>query len=622
MLRQATYNRLAVAYKLALTKHVTSIENRLIDSNNCRSFFNYINKKIKSKGSIPILVDSSGSSVVNDLQKANLFSSHFSSVFVYDNNVIPDLHSELSNDESNDNKLNSVYFSAMDVYNQIKKLKHNSAPGWDGMSANLLKKLINVISLPLSILFNISVSSERVPNAWKQAIVIPVFKKGEAKIPVNYRPISLTSIASKVMEGIIKNSIIRHCNANNLLSEYQFAFVPRKSTNLQLIEYNDFIATSCSKGFQVDSVYLDFKAAFDSVVHSKLLYKLRLFGISGNIINWIESFLTDRFYSVKVGNCYSDWSPVVSGVPQGSVLGPLLFIIFINDLTKCCINDNCKIYVFADDAKCLSRIKSYQDCEILQSTLNAIESWSNEWQLSLALNKCKVISFYCRKAIVNFQYSLFNFTLSYVDNITDLGIILTSDLSFSKQIDKVCSKARCRSAMILKCFQSRDKYLLFRAFIVYVRPILEYCCNVWSPYRVCDIRKIESVQRLFTKRLRGMKEMPYPDRLKCLGAESLEMRRIKYDLSMYFKILHGIVDSNSDSMFQVRDIRTRNNGLTLFKSKFNCNLERYIFRNRCINIWNLLPQTVVGSSDIFAFKRRLNSIDLNRIILKASASNF
>ena len=169
---------------------------------------------------------------MNDLQKANIFTSHFSSVFACDNNVIPCLNSELLNDETSDNKLNSVYFSSTDVYNQIKKLKSNSAPGWDGMSAQLLKKLINVVSIPLSILFNISISSGQVPNAWKRAIVIPVYKKGDTKSPGNYRPISLTSIACKVMEGIIKNSIIRHGNANYLLSEYQFAFLPHKSTNL------------------------------------------------------------------------------------------------------------------------------------------------------------------------------------------------------------------------------------------------------------------------------------------------------------------------------------------------------------------------------------------------------
>lgn len=365
-------------------------------------------------------------------------------------------------------------------------------------------------------------------------------------------------------------------------------------------------------------MYLDFKAAFDSVVHTKLLYKLKLFGIGGNLINWIESFLSERFFSVRIGNCYSDWSPVYSGVPQGSVLGPLLFILFINDLTNCCCDENCNIFVFADDAKCLSIIKSYQDCEKLQSTLSAIENWSIVWQLPLNLNKCQVMSFNGRMEHISYQYSIRNYTLTCVNTVTDLGIILSSDLTFTKQIDKVCSKARSRSAMILKCFQSRDKLLLFRAFTVYVRPILEYCCNVWSPYRLCVIRKIESVQRLFTKKLIGLKDMTYPDRLKCLNTESLEVRRIKCDLTMYFKILHEIVDIPNGNLFQVRVVRTRSNGLTLYKDKFNCNVERYFFKNRCINIWNMLPQNVVCSSNLPLFNSRLNALDLDSIIRKAS----
>ena len=172
--------------------------------------------------------------------------------------------------------------------------------------------------------------------------------------------------------------------------------------------------------------------------------------------------------------------------------------------------------------------------------------------------------------------------------------------------------------MILKSFQSRDKLLLFRAFTVYVRPILEYCCNIWTPYRLCDIRQIESVQLLFTKRLRGLKDVSYPDRLKCLNADSLEMRRTKFDLTMYFKILHGLVDLNSDTLFQVRDIRTRNNELTLYKAKFNSNMERYSFKNRAVNIWNMLPENVVRSKELSLFSCSLNSLDLVPIIRKAS----
>lgn len=618
--RKATYKRHAIAYKNELKLHICAQENNLINSKNCLSFFKYVNKKIKSKGSLSPLLDSEGNIVVYDLQKASILNSHFSSVFIHDNNVIPNLNNVLLNDVTNNNRINCVYFSPVDVHNQIKKLKSSSAPGWDGMSATLLKNLINVVSFPLSILFNLSISSGAVPKSWKRAIVIPIFKSGEAKSPTNYRPISLTPIASKLMEGIVKDSIIRHCNSRNLLSEYQFGFLPRRSANLQLIQYHELVANNCSKGYQTDSVYLDFKAAFDSVVHSKLLHKLKQFGIGGNLIQWIESFLSERFFSVRVGNCYSDWSHALSGVPQGSVLGPLLFVLFINDLTKCCCDENCNILMFADDAKCLSVIKSYQDCEKLQSTLTAIENWSTVWQLPLALHKCQVMSFTGRNAHIDFQYSIRKYTLSSVNTITDLGIILSTDLSFAKQIDKICSKARSRSAMILKCFQSRDKKLLFRAFTVYVRPILEYCCNVWSPYRLCDIRKIESVQRLFTKRLIGLKGMSYLDRLKCLETDSLEMRRIKCDLSMYYKILHEIVDMPHDrpTFFQVRDVRTRSNGLTIHKDKFKCNVERYFFRNRCINIWNMLPQNVVCANNLSLFKNRLNALDLDSIILKAS----
>ena len=228
------------------------------------------------------------------------------------------------------------------------------------------------------------------------------------------------------------------------------------------------------------------------------------------------------------------------------------------------------------------------------------------------------MSFCNRNAHIPFQYSISNYILPCVDTVTDLGVILSSDLSFSKHIDKLCCKARSRSAMILKCFQSRDKLLLFRAFNVYVRPILEHCSNIWSPYKLTDIRKLESVQRLFTKKLNGLMDIPYPDRLKCLNAESLEIRRIKFDLSMYFKILHGLVDLKSDTLFHVRDIRTRSNGLTLHKDKLNYNIERYSFKYRCVNIWNLLPQNVVCSSELSLFKSRLNSIDLPSIIRKAS----
>ena len=221
---------------------------------------------------------------------------------------------------------------------------------------------------------------------------------------------------------------------------------------------------------------------------------------------------------------------------------------------------------------------------------------------------------------LSFSIVFFNCVLPSVDSISDLGVIFSCDLSFNMQVDKLCSKARCRAAMILRSFQSRDCKLLFRAFTVYVRPILEYCSNVWSPYRLVDIRRIESVQRFFTKRLRGLKDMTYVERLECLNADSLECRRMKTDLGMYHKILHGLVDIEPDSFFQVWNGCTRSNGLSLTKSKINCNLERYSFRNRWVNVWNLLPQYVVCSNDVISFKRNLRSVDLISTVRKAAVT--
>ena len=171
---------------------------------------------------------------------------------------------------------------------------------------------------------------------------------------------------------------------------------------------------------------------------------------------------------------------MLSGVAQGSVLGPLLFILFINDLPDCLTSDKCKLYIFADDVKCLSEITSYNDCAILQSNLQRIYEWSVTWQLPLSITKCNVISFSVPGNKMSFNYAIGNQSLAVVDEISDLGVLLSCDLSFAKHINRTCSKARLRANMILKCFVSRDKSILYKAFVSYVRPILEYCSNVWS----------------------------------------------------------------------------------------------------------------------------------------------
>jgi hypothetical protein len=389
--------------------------------------------------------------------------------------------------------------------------------------------------------------------------------------------------------------------------------MPKKSTNAQLLRYFNDMSSHVRKGKQVDSIYLDYSKAFDSIVHSKMLFKLERYGINGNLLRWLTSFLSDRLQTVKVKNNYSEWSNVLSGVPQGSVLGPILFIIYINDLNNCC-PDLKSLYLFADDAKCFSVIESLSDCIHLQKSLLSISNWSSLWQLNLAPDKCQVISFSYRQPSFLFNYSVNSIPLLRVNEVVDLGVKFSQNLSFSSHIKETCNKARRKASIILNCFKSKNKTNLFKAFNAFVRPTLEYCSNLWNPYRKSDIVLIESVQKRFTKRLSCMSGLQYADRLKVLEAESLEQRRLKSDMLMYYKIINKLIDLPVEEFFCIRNGVTRNNGACIYKGPFQSNAERYYFNNRGINAWNALPTSVANAASPFIFKRLLENIDFSNFL--------
>ena len=251
----------------------------------------------------------------------------------------------------------------------------------------------------------------------------PIFKKGDRGCPGNYRPISLTSIVGKILEGIIVDRIVEFLEENNLLLESQHGFRRHRSCLTNLIEFFHGMLQDFDRNRAIDILYLDFQKAFDKVPHKRLMSKVRALGITGAVSNWIEAWLKDRRQRVAINGASSNWIPVLSGVPQGSVLGPLLFIIYINDIDVGIVN---RIAKFADDTKLGANVATSESVEMLRLDLEKLGEWSVKWLMPFNLDKCKVM--HIGHANQNADYLLLDHDIVSTDLEKDLGVLISSDL--------------------------------------------------------------------------------------------------------------------------------------------------------------------------------------------------
>ena len=459
--------------------------------------------------------------------------------------------------------------------------------------------------------FSASFICGNIPQIWRTAVVVPVFKKGVSSNVDNYRPISLTCCCCKVMESIIKDHMLSFLLQQNLISKQQHGFLARKSTCTQLIECTNDWTLALNVRNPVDCIYIDFSKAFDSVVHDKLCSKLSSFGFSDKLLSWIHAFLHSRTFRVRFGSCLSELCNVLSGVPQGSVLGPLLFLLFVNDLEQL-FDTKITVKLFADDVKMYIIVNDISDSVTLQKGLDNLVNWSEKWQLKISVPKCQTL--HLGRGNMGISYNIGNVDLPNVCVVKDLGITIDSRLDYSDHINTIVTKAHQRACLILRCFKSKEPRLLFRAFTTYVRPLLEYDSPVWSPRYAYLINKLESVQRRFTKRLRGFRQISYADRLVHLNAETLELRRLKSDLTMIFCVIRGFVSIDCDRLFSIIDSETshtRGHSFKVLKEHCNINCRLYSFVCRNVNVWNSLPDHVVNSDSVAIFKRRLSSLNLS-----------
>ena len=315
--------------------------------------------------------------------------------------------------------------------------------------------------------------------------------------------------------------MVQHLVENDLCTTQQHGFTNGRSCLTNLLETFESWIEVVDKGYSVDVIFLDFQEAFDKVLNTRLLQKLSAYGIEGKVLCWIADFLSDRKMRIMVRGEYSEWVDVISGVPQGSVLGHILFLSYVNDIPE---TVNCSIKMFADDTKLnvllnlFRTVKTIDDCNILQNDLNTLSQWTNDWLLSFNVDKCKVMHIGKNNPKLDYTMRTENENRMLIETSeeNDLGVWITNDLKHEKQVIAASQRAMAVLRSVRRAFVRFDIETFSIIYTSYIRPHLEYCIQAWSPYYAKYILLLEKVQRRATKLVWGLKELSYEERLERL----------------------------------------------------------------------------------------------------------
>lgn len=568
------------------------------ENNNWRTFYSYVRRRRGDKELIAVLQDRD-KQIVDDKEKAEFLNSYFISVFNLDGekcDIVQGTHSD-----------SSFKVTLKMVRERITKLKNHKSRGPDEIPTEILK-LGGEAMIPYIIrLINISINNATLPHDWKSAIVVPIYKSGDKTKVENYRPISLTSVVCKVMEHIIAKYIRDFLTTNDWFHEGQHGFREGFSCDSQMISLFQDLADEVDKGGRIDAAVIDFSKAFDLVPHGKLLDKIIRLGIDHRVVLWIKAFLEGRTQKVRVGKETSRAELVKSGVPQGSVLGPLLFLIYINDLCK---NIKSKVRLFADDCIIYKIIRDIRDTEIIQSDLDKIVSWATLNGMKINDTKSKSITFCRKKQEIRLNYKIGGATVPQEDCCKYLGVYLKSNLTWDSQIDQVSGKAWRALHFVMRNLKKANPKTKEVAYMTLVRPLMEYGAGCWDPYRTQQINSLERLQRRAAKFVKGKRD--HGEELVIeLGWEKLETRRKQARLCSLYRAYIGqkawgditarlekpTYYGRNDHEYKIKTIRQRTD------------VGKFSFLNRTINDWNKLPAGVfMTCPSLGSFKRKIKCV--------------
>ena len=504
-----------------------------------KNFFTFMNSKLKSRAKFPPMKGHDRSEDDTSEGKADGFLKEFLTYFTVDDGKRPFFQ---LNKPLND-FIQYLVVTPNSILNQLKKLNKNSAAGPDGLPGYLWYSLRQSIEVPLAIIYNKSLNEGKLPVMWKKSIITPIFKKGDPTLYGNYRPVALTCIACKIMESILRDEIITFLIKHDLINKSQHGFLAKHSTGTQLLECLNDWTRAAELGMLTDVCYIDFSKAFDSVSIPKLLYKMSCYGLKGQIYNWLTNFLSNRTFRVRVDDYYSTEKEQTSGVPEGSVLGPICFVLFINDLADCVHYSICKLY--ADDVKLYHMFINEDQCNLFQLDIDAISSWAKTWQLTISLTKTLMLHIGYKNA--KHIYNINGNVIVSVTSVKDLGVYVSNDLSRKFHCCETAKRASRVANIIMHSFSCKDVNVYLKAFDSYVAPILDYCSYLWSPIFACDVNLIENVQRSFTRRVFyrcGLDRLSYNERLSVLNRNCIAYRHLLHSLCMFFNIYKKFVCCN------------------------------------------------------------------------------